>query len=133
MRLGLTTQRLLAAALVVLANGCVYEALGQTHTLTAAERLFPGMPQDMAVEVLSQGGTLLVDPEITGPPAGNWAAVLSEPAVVSALAEAERSQGKPVQSVLHVARQWGFMGFGSFHLFLDANAKLVGYHVVHVN
>lgn len=124
--------RLLVLASSLLTTGCLYSALGVRHNYTVAEGLHVGMPADECLEVLANGGRVLIDEEL---PIGTYVdrAEKLRSHWVPSLERAERDTGLQAATALVVTRTWGFMGFGAFVLFLDEDRQLVGYHLDHFN
>jgi hypothetical protein len=82
---------------------------------------------------ISDGGSIAVQSEIPKPASGNRADSMVSDQVLAKLLLSEARERRHVIVVLPVSRSWGFVGHAEFHLFLDANDRLVGYYLLHVN
>lgn len=124
---------LAALALVAVVPGCLYSAMGAEHNIPAAERLKPGMTLEACIAELAAGAT--VELEWTRPLDTELErkTALESDELRASLTHAEEQTGKHATEGVLLNRQWGFMGFGEFHLFLDESEELVGYHLLHIN
>ncbi len=119
----------LLSLLLLMSSAC----LRTEHNYTAAERLVPGMPGDGALAALSEKGAYEIEAEIERPASGGWASVLDDERALEELLEAERTIGRPVARCICLHRFWGYLGYGTFWLFLDSDDVLLGYHLFHIN
>ncbi|MBN2492182.1 MAG: hypothetical protein JXQ29_15150 [Planctomycetes bacterium] len=133
---------------VPLAGGC-YTILGAEHNYTVSKKLRRGMSLDEALAVLNEGGWATVHRTFERHPACGWTLGLAdqpEHEIVRRWEEENRSapsflhrilngydERKVVQRAVLVRRHWGFMGWGTFLLFLDGEGRLLGHHLEHIN
>lgn len=107
--------------------------LGWEHNYVAARDLKPGISESECLAVLARGGQVKLEEDLAIDMAEQHDLTVEDPQLREALDKAEQETGRYAVRSMRVSRTWGFLGLGVYHLFLDVDDELVGYHLWHIN
>lgn len=111
---------------IAAAAGCVSPILADQYDV--ATKLVPGQTEQLILVLLRDDAEIEVREAFQRPPSGNWGDVVANDQVLGSLLVAESRTGRSVERVMRLERFWGFQGWEIYHLFFDAESRLVGFY-----